>query len=145
MIHQIQHKNNAKYQNKDTDRKECNTSEPLNRQLNTSVANLDDYIYELENRSQSKLNHNSDKESPNRAMGESDENLLSQLQQKEKDLILAAELGKALLDRNEELSRANEKITEEYSHKLEVIIVFIIFSINNQIIDSIVHKISAKI
>lgn len=46
--------------------------------------------------------------------------VLVQLQQKEKDLILAAELGKALLERNEELSRANEKITEDYSHKLEV-------------------------
>lgn len=43
-----------------------------------------------------------------------------QLRQKESDLILAAELGKALLDKNEELSRRNEKITEEYSQKLEV-------------------------
>lgn len=42
------------------------------------------------------------------------------LAKKEKDLQLAAELGKVLLERNEELSRANEKITEEYSHKLEV-------------------------
>ena len=46
--------------------------------------------------------------------------LLNQLAQKENDLILAAELGKALLERNEELSRANERITEDYSHKLEV-------------------------
>ena len=44
----------------------------------------------------------------------------AQLAQKEKDLILAAELGKALLERNEALTRANERITEEYSHKLEV-------------------------
>jgi len=46
--------------------------------------------------------------------------LYSQLEQKEKDLILAAELGKALLERNEELTRANERITEDYSAKLEV-------------------------
>jgi hypothetical protein len=50
----------------------------------------------------------------------SDMDFLSQLAQKDQDLILAAELGKALLERNEELTRANEKITEEYSAKLEV-------------------------
>jgi coiled-coil domain-containing protein 64 len=44
-----------------------------------------------------------------------------QLKQKDCDLFLAAELGKALLDKNEELSRQNETITEEYSQKLEVI------------------------
>lgn len=43
-----------------------------------------------------------------------------QLMQKEKDLLLAAELGKALLEKNEELSRQNERITEEYTQKLEV-------------------------
>lgn len=43
-----------------------------------------------------------------------------QLIQKEKDLVLAAELGKALLERNEELTLSNERITEEYSAKLEV-------------------------
>ncbi|ODN04930.1 Bicaudal D-related protein [Orchesella cincta] len=42
-----------------------------------------------------------------------------QLMQKEKDLLLAAELGKALLEKNEELSRQNERITEEYTQKLE--------------------------
>ena len=39
---------------------------------------------------------------------------------KEKDLELAAELGKALLQRNEELRRKNEELAEEYSNKLEV-------------------------
>ncbi len=34
--------------------------------------------------------------------------------------MLAAELGKALLDKNEELSRQNERIAEEFSQKLEV-------------------------
>jgi hypothetical protein len=42
------------------------------------------------------------------------------LAKKEKDLQLAAELGKVLLERNEDLSRANERMAEEYSHKLEV-------------------------
>lgn len=47
------------------------------------------------------------------------------LAKKEKDLQLAAELGKVLLEKNDELSKANERITEEYSHKLEVsILVF---------------------
>jgi len=49
-----------------------------------------------------------------------DQDIYTQLQQKEKDLILAAELGKALLEKNEELSRQNEKIAEDYSQKLEV-------------------------
>ena len=34
--------------------------------------------------------------------------------------MLAAELGKVLLDKNEELSRQNERIAEEFSLKLEV-------------------------
>ncbi|KAG6457863.1 hypothetical protein O3G_MSEX010538 [Manduca sexta] len=44
----------------------------------------------------------------------------SQLQQKESDLLLAAELGKALLEKNEELKKEQDKLTEEYSKKLEV-------------------------
>ena len=47
-------------------------------------------------------------------------NMESQLALKERELILAAELGKALLERNNELTLANERITEDYSHKLEV-------------------------
>ncbi|XP_037292774.1 bicaudal D-related protein homolog [Manduca sexta] len=43
----------------------------------------------------------------------------SQLQQKESDLLLAAELGKALLEKNEELKKEQDKLTEEYSKKLE--------------------------
>lgn len=34
--------------------------------------------------------------------------------------MLAAELGKALLEKNEELVKQQEKIIEEYSNKLEV-------------------------
>lgn len=39
---------------------------------------------------------------------------------KERDLVLAAELGKALLEKNEELRRKNDQIAEEFSNKLEV-------------------------
>ena len=46
--------------------------------------------------------------------------IYGQLQQKERDLILAAELGKALLEKNEELSKQKEKIAEDFSQKLEV-------------------------
>ena len=42
------------------------------------------------------------------------------LAQKEKDLILAAELGKALLEKNEDLSQHNEKMAEDFSKQLEV-------------------------
>ncbi|XP_013411322.1 BICD family-like cargo adapter 1 isoform X3 [Lingula anatina] len=42
-----------------------------------------------------------------------------QLQQKEQDLLLAAQLGKALLERNEELQKKNEQLAEEYAQKLE--------------------------
>lgn len=49
-----------------------------------------------------------------------EQDLWTQLQQKESDLLLAAELGKALLDKNEELKKEQERVTEEYSKKLEV-------------------------
>lgn len=68
---------------------------------------LEDYIYDVESRS---LEPTADPE-----------DVYAQLQQKEKDLILAAELGKALLEKNEDLSRQNERLAEEYSQKLEVI------------------------
>lgn len=45
----------------------------------------------------------------------------AQLQQKEKDLILAAELGKALLEKNEELTKQLKELTEESSRKIEVL------------------------
>ena len=51
--------------------------------------------------------------------------IYGQLQQKERDLILAAELGKALLEKNEELSKQNEKIAEDFSQKLEVKLEFL--------------------
>ncbi|ALC44486.1 CG32137 [Drosophila busckii] len=43
----------------------------------------------------------------------------AQLQQKESDILLAAELGKALLEKNEELVKQQEKLIEDYSVKIE--------------------------
>ena len=48
------------------------------------------------------------------------EDVYSQLAQKDQDLILAAELGKALLQKNEELGRQNEAMSEEFAAKIEV-------------------------
>jgi hypothetical protein len=50
-----------------------------------------------------------------------EEDVYSQLAQKDRDLTLAAELGKALLERNQELQRKHEKMVDGYTHKLEVI------------------------
>ncbi|XP_067862386.1 BICD family-like cargo adapter 1 [Heptranchias perlo] len=47
------------------------------------------------------------------------EDLLSQLRQKDSDLILAAKLGKALLERNQELSNQFEIMQRELTDKLE--------------------------
>lgn len=68
---------------------------------------LEDYIFDMETRPP-------DHETPN------DQDLWTRLQKKESDLLLAAELGKALLDKNEELAKQQEKLIEEYSKKLEV-------------------------
>ena len=52
---------------------------------------------------------------------EPDQNTINLLlQQKEKDLVLAAELGKALLEKNEDLSAQNEKMAEDFAKQLEV-------------------------
>ncbi|XP_075879145.1 BICD family-like cargo adapter 1 isoform X2 [Nelusetta ayraudi] len=45
--------------------------------------------------------------------------LLSLFRQKEKDLVLAAKLGKALLERNQDLSKQYEKMHKDLSEKLE--------------------------
>lgn len=42
------------------------------------------------------------------------------LARKEADLTLAAELGKALLERNEELRLQNDTLDQEYSERIEV-------------------------
>ena len=43
------------------------------------------------------------------------------IQEKEHDLVLAAELGKVLLDKNEEISQIREKIVLDYTQRLEVL------------------------
>lgn len=49
-----------------------------------------------------------------------DPELLSLIRQKEKDLVLAARLGKALLERNQDMSRQYERMHKELTDKLEV-------------------------
>lgn len=49
-----------------------------------------------------------------------EDDVYRQLAQKDKDLLLAAELGKALLEKNEELSHKYELLQEEYSQVVEV-------------------------
>ncbi|XP_069167716.1 bicaudal D-related protein homolog [Procambarus clarkii] len=68
---------------------------------------LEDYVYEMECRA------------GEMARSEEAEDIHARLAQKERDLILAAELGKALLERNELLVQQNERLAEDYSHKLE--------------------------
>ena len=46
--------------------------------------------------------------------------LYAQLEQKDKDLTLAAELGNVLLEKNEELRRQNEALEEEFAENVEV-------------------------
>lgn len=49
-----------------------------------------------------------------------DSNLLALYRQKEKDLVLAAKLGKALLERNQDLTKQYEQMTKDLNDKLEV-------------------------
>lgn len=46
--------------------------------------------------------------------------LLSLFRQKEKDLVLAAKLGKALLERNQDLTKQYERMHKDLNDKLEV-------------------------
>lgn len=72
------------------------------------LKSLEDYIVAMENRSAIDQT-----QAPS-------EDIWTQLQQKENDLLLAAELGKALLEKNEELKKQHEAVVEEYAKKLEV-------------------------
>lgn len=69
---------------------------------------LEDLIYETESRS-ANLSRDGD-----------ELDVYAQLQQKEKDLILAAELGNALLAKNEELQRQIKDLTVESNRRIEV-------------------------
>ncbi|XP_060085613.1 BICD family-like cargo adapter 1 [Ylistrum balloti] len=60
-----------------------------------------------------------DREEDDNPSTPTEDDVYTQLAQKERDLTLAAELGKALLEKNAELERKNELLIEEYSKKLE--------------------------
>lgn len=70
-----------------------------------SSINLEDFALDMEARSNQRTDN---------------VDVWTQLQQKEADILLAAELGKALLEKNEELVKQQEKLIEEYNTKLEV-------------------------
>ncbi|KAH9503908.1 hypothetical protein Btru_064128 [Bulinus truncatus] len=53
------------------------------------------------------------------ASADLEDDVYAQLAQKERDLILAAELGKALLDSNQELQLRYDHAVDEFSHKIE--------------------------
>lgn len=55
-----------------------------------------------------------------------DTDLLSLFRQKEKDLVLAAKLGKALLERNQDLTKQYENMNKDLNEKLEVRISFLL-------------------
>lgn len=59
----------------------------------------------------------SDQQAP--ALGHSAD-LLTLFRQKEKDLVLAAKLGKALLERNQDLTKQYERMQKDLCEKLEV-------------------------
>jgi len=90
----------------------------LSPTISGETFDLEDYIYEMQRRHEEN-NSAASAEAPN-------DDVYTQLAQKERDLILAAELGKALLERNQELTRQNERITDEFSQKLEVSTIYIV-------------------
>ncbi|XP_056636375.1 bicaudal D-related protein homolog isoform X2 [Diorhabda carinulata] len=75
------------------------------------LQSLEEYIVEMENRSAIDQS----------LVGNVNEDVWTQLQQKENDLVLAAELGKALLEKNEELKKQKDALEEEFSKKIESI------------------------
>ena len=56
------------------------------------------------------------------------EDLYALLESKEQDLYLAAELGKALLEKNEQLARQSERMVDEFQQKIDVSPIFILRS-----------------
>lgn len=88
---------------------------------------LEDYIFDMETRPPDTSSSSSLLSTSPAAAGPSgsnsnkmtDQNLWDQLRKKEEDLLLAAELGKALLDKNEELKKQHERMVDEFSTKLE--------------------------
>uniref|UniRef100_A0A2P2IBA0 Bicaudal D-related protein homolog n=1 Tax=Hirondellea gigas TaxID=1518452 RepID=A0A2P2IBA0_9CRUS len=72
---------------------------------------LEDYIYEMQCQAERGATGDGPSSDP--------DDVYSCLAEKESNLVLAAELGKALLSRNEILVEENERMAEEYSRKLE--------------------------
>ncbi|XP_076038913.1 bicaudal D-related protein homolog isoform X2 [Oratosquilla oratoria] len=95
--------------------KTCSREEILSSGEEGSKYQLEDYIYEMECRSGEMANVDQVSET------EEEGDVFERLAKKERDLILAAELGKALLERNEVLVHQNERLAEDYSHKLEIL------------------------
>lgn len=84
--------------------------------------------------------HSEDDEIPTLIQGDGEDDVYGQLAQKERDLVLAAELGKALLERNDELERRNEQIADEFAHKIEVM-----FVTHKTEVKFVTHKIEVKL
>ena len=76
---------------------------------------LEDYIFEMQCQAD-----RSTTTPPHQEEEEKQVDVYTCLAEKESNLVLAAELGKALLHRNEILVQENERLAEEYSRKLEV-------------------------
>ncbi|KAM7357604.1 bicaudal D-related protein homolog isoform 3-T3 [Cochliomyia hominivorax] len=91
-----------------TSQSPSNSSTSSSSILNSSIASIDleQYIEAMEARTTA-IDRNPETD------------VWAQLQQKESDILLAAELGKALLDKNQELVKQQEKLIEDYSAKIE--------------------------
>ena len=85
---------------------------------------FDDYLTELQRRMGEEMMANHSENDDGGEYGsqneETTEDLLTRLQQKERDLLLAAELGKALLERNEELAKRQDGLSRNYAARVEV-------------------------
>lgn len=91
------------------------------RRASTSLTkpSLEDYIFEMASRPPETATSSSSVATGG-AVVVTDQNLWEQLQKKDEDLLLAAELGKALLEKNEAMTKVHERTIDEYSTKLEV-------------------------
>ncbi|KAA0183241.1 hypothetical protein HAZT_HAZT000976 [Hyalella azteca] len=74
---------------------------------------LEDYIYQMQCEANRTTADDDEEDGPKDPEAD--------LAKRENDLVMAAELGKALLKRNDDLVRDNEQMAEEFSRKLEVV------------------------
>ena len=79
-----------------------------------AAGSMDDYFPHLDSSAAEGASGYAEGEEP-----DEDEGLYSQLAQKERDLNLAAELGKALLEQNQDLQAKNQSLIEQYSQQIE--------------------------